>query len=77
MNHKGKEECIKELVVDAAWPYLSSEVLQEKVYAAFVLMSCAIHLNGKFQIVERTDAENNPVIIQAYSSTRTLRIATH
>ena len=46
---------IKEKVIDAVWPYLSSEVLQERIYAAFTLMSCAIHLNGKYQIVEKVE----------------------
>ena len=36
----------------------------EKIYAAFTLMSCAIHLNGKFQIVERVDEDGNPIILQ-------------
>ncbi len=64
VNHKGKDECIKEQVIDAVWPYLSSEVLQEKIYAAFTLMSCAIHLHGKFQIVQKTDSEGSPNILQ-------------
>lgn len=66
INHKGKDECIKELVIDAVWPYLSSEVLQERIYAAYTLMSCAIHLNGKFQIVEKADSDGNPIIIQVF-----------
>ena len=64
VNHKGKEECIKEKVIDAAWQFLSSEILQEKIYAAFVLMSCAINLDGKLQIVGHVDNAGNPIIIQ-------------
>ncbi len=63
-NHKGKDECIKEHVIDAAWPYLASDVLQEKVSAVYTLMSCAIHLEGKYQIVQRVDEDGNPLIIQ-------------
>lgn len=64
VNHKGKNECIEELVIDAAWPYLSSNVLQERIYAAYVLMSCGVHLHGKYQIVQKVDSDNSPVIIQ-------------
>ena len=63
-NHKGKDECIKEHVIEAAWPYLASDVLQEKIFAAFTLMSCAIHLEGRYQIVQRVDEDGNPLILQ-------------
>jgi len=66
VNHKGKDECVKEKVIDAAWHFLGSEVLQEKIYAAFTLMSCAIHLEGKNQIVGCVDKEGNPIIIQVF-----------
>ena len=66
INHKGKDECIKEHVIDASWPYLSSEFLQERIYAAFVLMSCGIHLHGKYQIVQKESEDGGPIIIQVY-----------
>ena len=64
MNHEGKDECIVQHVIDASWTYLSSEVLQERIYAAYLLMSCGIHLHGKYQIVQKVDSNNAPIIIQ-------------
>jgi len=73
VNHKGKDECIKEKIIDASSPFLSSEILQERIYAAFTIMSCAIHLEGKNQIVGRLDNEGNPIIIQVLSTIEIVR----
>ena len=47
INHDGKQECIDDKVILAAWKYLDSQVYEERLNASLVLMSCTIHLNGK------------------------------
>ncbi len=68
INHEGKEECIVNKVIERSYTYLIAgpgRSYEDALNTSLILMSCSIHLQGKQQIIELLDMEENPVIIQA------------
>jgi hypothetical protein len=65
MNHDGKDECIKEGVIEACWKYLDSPIMDQKIYTSYTIMSCTIHLDGKKQTVGY-EANGQPLILQVH-----------
>ena len=53
MNPSGKEECVKEGVIDTAQQFLSSEIEEEVSNAVTLIMFTAINLQGKKQCIYR------------------------
>lgn len=68
INHEGKEECITNKVIERSYSYLIAgpgRSYEDALNTSLILMSCSIHLQGKKQIIELLDMEDNPLIIQA------------
>lgn len=67
INHQGKQECIDNEVIKSASWFLDpgySEQYDDALNASLVLMSCSIHLDGKKQIVNELDENEEPRIIK-------------
>lgn len=64
INHKGKQECIEDKVINNAWKYLDAAQFQKRLNASLVLMSCTIHLDGKKQAVFYEDIPGQPSVLQ-------------
>eukprot|EP00357_Protocruzia_adherens_P006027 CAMPEP_0114974080 /NCGR_PEP_ID=MMETSP0216-20121206/1323_1 /TAXON_ID=223996 /ORGANISM="Protocruzia adherens, Strain Boccale" /LENGTH=500 /DNA_ID=CAMNT_0002334667 /DNA_START=20 /DNA_END=1522 /DNA_ORIENTATION=+ len=63
-NHLGKDEGVDEEVILTARGYLDSEYSDQRRYSCTLIMSVAIHLQGKEQATWDTDKEGNPLVIQ-------------
>jgi hypothetical protein len=68
INKDGKEECIENRVIERSYTYLIAD--QQRPYedalnTSLILMSCSIHLEGKTQIIDQLDSQDNPLILQA------------
>lgn len=71
INHTGKEECIEHKIIATSFVYLAASVersYEDALNTSLILMSTSIHLEGKNQIVDQVDEEQNPVIIQTIIS---------
>lgn len=67
INHNGKQECIDNKVIDSSSYFLDpsySNLADDALNASLVIMSCSIHLDGKKQIVNALDANEEPRIIK-------------
>ena len=67
VNHEGKQECIENEVIKACYWFLDKEEYNDFNYAlnaSLVLMSCSIHLDGKKQIINEKDEQDDPLIIR-------------
>ena len=68
LNQEGKSECIEQKVIERSFSYLiasNKRTYNDALNTSLILMSCSIHLEGKFQIINQIDAKGNPVILQA------------
>lgn len=68
INQEGKSECIEQKVIERSFSYLiasNKRTYNDALNTSLILMSCSIHLEGKFQIINQIDAKGNPVILQA------------
>ena len=68
INHEGKNECIEQHVIERSYSYLiahKQRSFEDALNTSLILMSCSIHLEGKFQIINKLDELGNPVILQA------------
>lgn len=67
VNHQGKQECIDHQVIKSSSWFLDesySDIYEDALNASLVIMSCSIHLDGKKQIVNEVDQNNEPRIIK-------------
>lgn len=67
VNHQGKQECIDHQVIKSSSWFLDeaySQAYEDALNASLVIMSCSIHLDGKKQIVNEIDQNNEPRIIK-------------
>ena len=65
INHEGKEECIEHCVIARSYYYLNESSKELRLNVSLILMSCSIHLEGKNQIVNEIDENENPLILLA------------
>lgn len=68
INHEGKEECIVNKVIQRSYTYLIAgpgRSAEDALNTSLILMSCSIHLEGKNQIIDEVDSDDNPLILQA------------
>ena len=66
INHDGKDECIENKVIATSYVYLlehPERSYEDALNTSLILMSTSIHLEGKNQIVDEVDANQNPLII--------------
>jgi len=71
INHEGKDECIEHRVIARSYSFLlehEDRSYDDALNTSLILMSTSIHLDGKTQIVDEIDDQNNPLIIQAIIS---------
>ena len=71
INHDGKQECIENKVIARSFEFLlesEERSYEDALNTSLILMSCSIHLEGKNQIVDQVDDQENPLIIQAIIS---------
>ena len=71
INHDGKQECIENKVIARSYEFLlesEDRSYEDALNTSLILMSCSIHLEGKNQIVDQMDEQENPLIIQAIIS---------
>ena len=67
VNHKGKQECIDNEVIKSSSWFLDegyTDSYEDSLNASLVIMSCSIHLDGKKQIVNELDQNEEPRIIK-------------
>ena len=67
INHDGKQECIDNLVIRSSSYFLDemyTDQYEDALNASLVIMSCSIHLDGKKQIVNEVDDQDEPRIIK-------------
>ena len=68
INHYGKDECIEQRVIERSYSYLIAgpgRSAEDALNTSLILMSCSIHLEGKNQIIDQVDQDDNPLILQA------------
>ena len=66
-NHKGKQECIDNQVINSSSWFLDpmyTDAQEDALNASLVIMSCSIHLDGKKQVVKELDQNDEPRIIK-------------
>lgn len=71
INHEGKDECIENKIISTSYVYLletPEHSYEDALNTSLILMSTSIHLEGKNQIVDEVDANQNPLILQAIIS---------
>ena len=71
INHTGKDECIENKIISTSYVYLLEDderSYEDALNTSLILMSTSIHLEGKNQIVDEVDANQNPLILQAIIS---------
>ena len=64
MNPDGKEECVKEEVIDTAQTFLTSLVPEAVANAVTLIMFSAINLQGKKQCIYSEGKVNTKIIIK-------------
>jgi len=68
INDAGKDECIEHKVIERSYTYLIAgpgRSYEDALNTSLILMSCSIHIEGKNQIIDQLDQDENPLILKA------------
>ena len=64
INHKGKEESIEHKIILRSYTFIEDDhSYNDQLNTSLILMSCSINLDGKKQIVNHEDENEQALII--------------